>query len=1701
MKKHISIILLLAAMNISAQTYSGGSGTYSNPYLISSKADMEALANAVKSGTNYAGKCFRLTQNLTGSNALTTSVGDYVQRYAFQGLFDGGGYEIELNKAPTGIFGFIQNATIQNLGVSGTVSGSNTLNNYLYVGGICGYSNNSTIAYCSNAATISAISTNSESYAEVHVGGICGYAYGTTITDCFNRGTVSGSSYFACISGGICGWMYVNNYILNCYNAGNISSTVSQTNNAVYAGGIYGYTNYYGSGQSIIKNCFSANAGIETKYTDGGQADFGAGRIAGISSDYSESGNNYALSTMTINGSTIAGSDKTGKDGAGTSLSNFKSQSWIQNNLGWDFTAIWQMSASGSANQGFPVFGNAAKPIIQYTISAKAGNNGSISPSGDKKINQGESISYTFTPNAGFQIYQVLIDGSNNYEAISSSTYTFAEITTNHTIEVVFRLVSPPTFSGGQGTKASPYLISSPADMAALADAVEGGTTYEGKFFRLTQNLTGANAVSTSVGVYTGSYRVNFFGGVFDGGGFEIEIKNVEGGVFGNLYYATIQNLGVSGTVTTPASQTNYGFAGGISAYATYSKIYACHNSATVSTKGITSSNDNYLGGICGSADNSEIMYCYNTGSISSSVALPVSCLEGGITGGSNNTQISNCFNFGQVSGSGSNFGFYSSGISGIVNMGTITNCYNAGNVSAVCKTYNYSVAGGICGSPRNSLIKNCISTNSSIEVKYNDGSEIGYAAGRIAGEYNNNPVFSNNYALSTMTVNGSSVINSDATSQDGAENSLSNFKLQWWIQSNLGWDFNKVWQMSATGSLFQGFPVFRSEPITIYYVITATSTNNGSISSSGPSSVGLGESKTYTITPNAGFQLYQVMIDGSYNNEAVSSGTYTFTEVSKNHTIEVFFRPVSLPIFSGGAGTADNPYLISSNADMVALAGAVEGGTSYENTYFRLTKSLTGSNAVGTSVGNNYNSFHGIFDGRAYEIELNNAPTGVFGFIQNATIQNLGVSGTVSGSSALNYNLYAGGICGYSYNSTIAYCSNAATISAISTYTESYSEVIAGGICGYANGTTITDCFNRGAVSCSSSFSCYSGGICGEVTYGNILNCYNVGNISAECQTGNYSPNAGGICGYTWSWGADQYSIKNCFSANASIEAKYGSGSQNSTNAGRIAGSIGGNFDFSKNYASSAMTINGSTVSSSDVTSRYGTGTSLSNFKSQSWIQSNLGWDFTAIWQMSSSGSINLGFPIFTAVANPVYYTITASSGSGGSITPSGALLVSQGNDQSFTITPDTGYEIKDVLIDGYADTNAKSNKFYKFSNVTGNHTISVSFGKIYTITASANAGGSISPSGSISVIEGTDRQFTFTPNTGYEIDDVLVDGKSDSSAKTNGNYTFLGISSDHSISVSFKLKQYTITVSAGSNGIILPSGNASITYGSSQTFTFAPNTCYEIDQVLVDGSNKPDAVSAGSYIFSNVTANHTLSVSFKPKQYTITASASNFGSISPNGAKTVNCGSDQTYTFTPNTGYLIDNVLVDGASNTSAIADGSYTFSNVTSDHTISVGFKPECLSNIVVQVWDDVLSVINNPTRNGGYTFVGYQWLKNGAEIPGETSGNLYLANEEDKTMSQYTCRVTTSTGQTLQSCPMQLLRSGTNISVYPNPTGGTVTIESSTLEEGDRIEVYSSTGTLVKQYSAGSRQTKIDLANQPKGIYIIKVNGKQVKVILL
>ncbi len=223
-----------------------------------------------------------------------------------------------------------------------------------------------------------------------------------------------------------------------------------------------------------------------------------------------------------------------------------------------------------------------------------------------------------------------------------------------------------------------------------------------------------------------------------------------------------------------------------------------------------------------------------------------------------------------------------------------------------------------------------------------------------------------------------------------------------------------------------------------------------------------------------------------------------------------------------------------------------------------------------------------------------------------------------------------------------------------------------------------------------------------------------------------------------------------------------------------------------------------------------------------------------------------------------------------------------------------------------------------------------SVVIQEIYTITASAGPGGNINPSGTITVNHGEDKTFTITPNTGYHITNVIVDGAPVGTVTT---YTFNDVTANHTIAAYFAINQYTITATAGTGGNINPPGAIPVNYGEDKTFTITPNTGYHITNVLVDGVSQ-GAIS--SYTFTNVITSHTISANFAANQYTLIINIEGQGTTNPTaGTHTYNQGEIATITATPTTGYIFHHWTGDttGYNNPATIT--------MNSDKTITAVF----------------------------------------------------------------------------------------------------------------------------------------------------------------
>jgi len=299
--------------------------------------------------------------------------------------------------------------------------------------------------------------------------------------------------------------------------------------------------------------------------------------------------------------------------------------------------------------------------------------------------------------------------------------------------------------------------------------------------------------------------------------------------------------------------------------------------------------------------------------------------------------------------------------------------------------------------------------------------------------------------------------------------------------------------------------------------------------------------------------------------------------------------------------------------------------------------------------------------------------------------------------------------------------------------------------------------------------------------------------------------------------------------------------------------------------------------------------------------------------------------------------YEIKASAGPGGTIEPSGPVPVPCG-EQTFIMTPNPGYHIENVLTDGSSQGQVGT---HAFTNVTGDHVISVTFAPDPTpecvLKASAEGGGQISPSGDVTATCGSDRTFTINPDDCHAVKNVFVNNEL---VDAVSSYTFENIADGDTIRAVFEENAYQVTTRTNDGGTIIPSDDATgqcatgdcvmtVKCGEDMCLTIKPDECHHVADVKIDDVS----VGAGeSHCLTNLTENHTIEAVFAIDTHSVTATSEGCGSIEPVGDTNVECGTDQTFTFTPEPCCILDDVRVNGKSEGQVT---EYTFENVTSDH----------------------------------------------------------------------------------------------------------------------------------------------------------------------
>ncbi len=905
-------------------------------------------------------------------------------------------------------------------------------------------------------------------------------------------------------------------------------------------------------------------------------------------------------------------------------------------------------------------------------------------------------------------------------------------------------------------------------------------------------------------------------------------------------------------------------------------------------------------------------------------------------------------------------------------------------------------------------------------------------------------------------------------------------------------------------------------------YTITASATVGGSISPSGAVSVVSGGSQAFTITPSTGYEISDVKV----NNTSVSKvASYTFSNVVSNQTIAATFTAVvAPPTPSTKFIVGDRVQTTTSlNVRSTPSTSGASLGTQTSGVLGTVTSGPTAAN--GYNWWNiNYDTGVDGWSVEDYLVKTTTPPPGTTYTITassgaNGTVSPAGASTVASGGSK-TYTITPS--TGYAIASVLV---NGTSVGAVNTYTFSnvtanqtisatFSQIVANTpLTPPAGGPwtlTFNDEFSGSAVNTSAWQTTYPDGTC---TNNDELQCYTASNATVSNGLLHLKAEKRNITagGRTFNYASGLVSSYPSFSQTYGyfeMRAKFPG-----TNgfwpafwllpkSGAWPPEIDVIEHLSKQPSTAYFTMHYGTEANHQQSQGTWNGPNLTqdyHVYAVDWQPNSMVWyvDGVERYRLSNTNVPNVpmfilanlavggswaGAPDSTTVfpnnmevdyirawsktaTNPTTYTITASAGANGTVSPAGASTVASGGSKTYTITPSTSeYQIASVLVNGVS-VGAVST--YTFSNVTANQTISATFvhtylpPPAYTITASAGSGGSISPSGSTSVQPGNSQTYTITPNTGYDIYDVKVNNVSVGKVTS---YTFSSVTANATIAATFSAKTSTVPVpnpafSIGTRIQVL--STATVRYGAAITQTITgtqptgtlgaitngPKTAdgyiwwnVNFDGSTVDGWTIQDNLAVASAPVPPPVATST------PITYTITATAGTGGTISPSGSILVT-SSGMTYTISPAAGYTIAGVTVNG---TSVGAVSTYTFSNVSANQTIAATFSQipqfncpcSILSGTPATALDPDTGLIElgmkfTPSVSGKVT--GVRFYKGGSANSGTHVGKIWTAGGQQLGSVTFSGETSSGWQTAMFASPVSVSANTTYVVSYNAPKG--------------------------------------------------------------
>lgn len=257
------------------------------------------------------------------------------------------------------------------------------------------------------------------------------------------------------------------------------------------------------------------------------------------------------------------------------------------------------------------------------------------------------------------------------------------------------------------------------------------------------------------------------------------------------------------------------------------------------------------------------------------------------------------------------------------------------------------------------------------------------------------------------------------------------------------------------------------------------------------------------------------------------------------------------------------------------------------------------------------------------------------------------------------------------------------------------------------------------------------------------------------------------------------------------------------------------------------------------------------------------------------------------------------------------------------------------------------------EFNNISQNLTLYPRYkSNEVTVTVVQTANGEITP-GTTTTIYGDTLNFDVKANGGYKISSILLGGQSVEIKDENEQTVVVqNIIGDTTLTATYALKDYLISVMSTGDGVTTPNTNQSVRFGDDISFTFVANEGKYISSLKIDGIEKISGVSTKNYehTFTNVSADHSVDVVYETSIYSITTNVVahsdgyNYGEITPI-ENTCAHGKSVNFTVSAFSGAKISSIKVNGVEKLVGGNDQTKTNINVapTSDTVVEATFEP--------------------------------------------------------------------------------------------------------------------------------------------------------------